>query len=67
MPAPKELHTKANPVFNEDVHAAQDYLDSMVAAEEDYSQEELQAVRDSVEAIRRGEMTLSEFQDKYGS
>ena len=66
MPAPRPLHSKANPIFNEDVHAAQDYLDSMVAAEEDYSQEELQAVRDSVEAIRRGEMTLAEFQEKYG-
>lgn len=66
MPAPRPLHSKANPVFNEDVHAAQDYLDSMVAAEEDYSQEELQEVRDAVEAIRRGEMTLAEFQEKYG-
>lgn len=66
MPAPKPLHRKANAVSNDDVHAAEDYLDSMLSAEEDFSQEEVRSVQESVDAIRRGEMTLAEFEEKHG-
>jgi hypothetical protein len=64
MPAPRPLHRRANE--DEAVYAAEDYLNSVLAAEEDYSREEIQAVRDSVESIRRGEMSLAEFEEKYG-
>ena len=66
MPAPKPLHRKANAASNDDVHAAEDYLASILSSEEDFSQEEVQSIRESVEAIRRGEMTLAEFEEKHG-
>lgn len=66
MPAPKPLHRPANPVTDSDVHAAEDYLAALLSAEEELSQEEVESVRQSVEAIRRGEMTLAEFEEKHG-
>jgi hypothetical protein len=64
MPEPRRLHRKAN--ADEAVYAAEDYLNSIMAEEENFSREEIEAVRDSVESVRRGEMTLAEFEEKYG-
>lgn len=66
MPAPKPLHRKADAASNNDVHVAEDYLASILSSEEEFSQEEVQSIRESVEAIRRGEMTLAEFEEKHG-
>lgn len=65
MTVPKRVR-KAGVGSDSDVHAAQNYLDSLLASEDDLSSEDVQAIRDSVDAVRRGEMTLAEFEEKYG-
>ncbi len=49
-----------------DVHAAQRYLESLLDSDEPLSPGEIEEVRDSVESVRRGEMTLAEFERKHG-
>jgi len=67
MAAPKPLHSKPRAAANPDVHAAEDYLDQLLSSEDDeLSPDEVDSMRESVEAIRRGEMTLAEFENKYG-
>ena len=67
MAAPKTLHRKAGAGTKHDVHAAQEYLDQMLASEPgNLSPDEIDSLRDSVEAIRRGDMTLADFETKYG-
>lgn len=66
MPAPKPLRRQAKPSGNDDLYVAEDYLASMLSSEEELTQEEVESIRESVEAIRRGEMTLAEFEEKHG-
>ncbi len=67
MAAPKPLHRKAATGTAHDVHAAEEYLDQMLASEQgNLSPDEIDSLHDSVEAIRRGEMTLADFEQKYG-
>jgi len=49
-----------------DVLAAEQYLESFLDSQEAPTLEEVSAIRSSIEAIRRGEMTLAEFESKYG-
>jgi hypothetical protein len=54
-------------LYGVDVRAAEEYLDQALASEEDnLSPDEIDSLRDSVEAIRQGRMTLEEFERKYG-
>jgi hypothetical protein len=62
MPAPKP---QSRLVSENDIRAAQNYLDSVSASEDEVSAEEIDAIRDSVEAIRQGRMTLAEFERKH--
>ena len=49
-----------------DVHAAQRYLESLLDSDEPLAPGEIEAIQDSIEAIRRGKMTLGEFERKHG-
>lgn len=66
MGAPKPLVRKAGAGSTHEVQAAEDYLDALLASEEDVSADEVRSIRESVDAIRRGEMTLAEFEEKHG-
>ena len=67
MAAEKPLYRKAGAGATHDVRAAEEYLDQALASEEDnLSPDEIDSLRDSVEAIRQGRMTLEEFERKYG-
>ena len=67
MAAAKPLHRKAAAGETHEIRAAEEYLDRMLASEEgNLSPDEIDSLRDSVEAIRRGEMTLAEFERNYG-
>ena len=67
MAAEKPLYRKAGAGSSHDVRAAEEYLDQALASEEDnLSPDEIDSLRDSVEAIRQGRMTLEEFERKYG-
>lgn len=67
MAAEKPLYRQAGAGATHDVRAAEEYLDRMLAAEEDsLSPDEIDSLRDNVEAIRQGRMTLEEFERKYG-
>ena len=67
MAAPKTLRTKPRAPANPDVHAAEDYVDQLLSSEEgNLSPDDVDSMRESVEAIRRGEMTLADFEEKYG-
>ncbi len=62
MPAPKP---QRQPASESDVRAAQNYLDSISSSEDEVSAEEIDSIRESVEAIRQGRMTLAEFERKH--
>lgn len=65
MPAPKPVPRKGASAPSEaDLHAAQRYLDLM-SEDETLSPDEIRAIRKSIDAMRRGEMTLAEFEEKY--
>jgi len=49
-----------------DLHAAQRYLESLLDSDEPLSPGEKESIQDSIEAVRRGEMTLDEFERKHG-
>ncbi len=49
-----------------DVHAAQRYLESLLDSDEPLSPGEIEEIQDSIAAIRRGEMTLEQFERKHG-
>jgi hypothetical protein len=49
-----------------DLHAAQRYLESLLDSDEPLSPGEIEEIQDSIEAIRRGNMTLAEFERKHG-
>ena len=48
-----------------DVLAAERYLESLLDSEEAPTAEEVAAIRNSIDAVRRGEITLAEFEAKY--
>jgi hypothetical protein len=50
-----------------DVHAAQRYLESLLDSDEPLLPGEIEEIQESIAAIRRGEMTLEEFERKHGA
>ncbi len=60
MTARKELLPES------DLHAAQRYLESLLDSDEPLSPGEIEKIQDSIEAIRRGRMTLADFERKHG-
>lgn len=65
MPAPKPVPRKGAKASEADLYAAQRYLDLM-SEDNTLSPEEVRAVQNNIDEIRRGEMTLAEFEAKYG-
>ena len=49
-----------------DLHAAQRYLESLLDSDEPLSPGEVEEIQGSIEAIRRGDMTLDDFERKHG-
>ncbi len=49
-----------------DLHAAQRYLESLLDSDEPLSPGEIEEIQDSIESIRRGNMTLADFERKHG-
>jgi len=49
-----------------DLHAAQRYLESLLDSDEPLSPGEIEEIQDSIEGIRRGDMTLADFERKHG-
>jgi hypothetical protein len=49
------------------VHAAERYLESLLDQEGPLPPSELDAIQESIDSIRRGEMTLEEFENKHGN
>ena len=49
-----------------DLHAAQRYLESLLDSDEPLTPGEIEKVEESIEAIRRGDMTLTDFERKHG-
>ncbi|MGA2738829.1 MAG: hypothetical protein ABSG65_15440 [Bryobacteraceae bacterium] len=49
-----------------DLHAAQRYLESLLDSDEPLAPGEIEEIEDSIEGIRRGDMTLAEFERKHG-
>ena len=66
MPAPKPIPRKGGNASEADLYAAQRYLDLM-SEDNTLSPEEVRAIRSSIDAMRRGEMTLAEFEDEVRS
>lgn len=67
MAAPKPQHGKPGAGAPHEIRAAEEYVDQMLSSEEgNLSPDEIDSLHDSVAAIRRGEMTLAEFEQKYG-
>lgn len=64
MPAPKPVPRKGGTASDADLYAAQRYLDLM-SEDNTLSLDEVRAIQQSIDAIRRGEMTLAEFEEKY--
>jgi len=52
--------------LDSDLHTAERYLESLLDSDEPLSPGEIEEVETSVEAIRRGDMTLTEFERKHG-
>jgi len=59
--------TVRNVLPDRDLHAAERYLESLLDSEEPLSPGELETIEQSIAAIRRGEMTLAEFDRKHGA
>ncbi len=49
-----------------DLHAAQRYLESLLDSDEPLSPGEIEEIQESIEGIRRGNMTLADFERKHG-
>jgi hypothetical protein len=66
MLSPKLTPRKSVP--DSEVHKAQRYLDSLLADQDEnaLSPEEIDDIRQSIEGIRRGDLTVEEFERKYG-
>ena len=50
-----------------DLHSAQRYLETLLDSDEPLSPGEIEEIQESVEAIRRGDMTLADFERKHGA
>lgn len=50
-----------------DLHAAQRYLESLLDSDEPLSPGEIEEIQESIEGIRRGDMTLTDFERKHGA
>lgn len=50
-----------------DLHAAERYLESLLDSDEPLSPGERETIQESIEGIRRGEMTLADFERKHGA
>jgi hypothetical protein len=48
------------------LHAAQRYLESLLDSDDPLSPGEIEEIQDSIEGIRRGDMTLTDFEHKHG-
>ena len=48
-----------------DVHAAERYLESLLDSDEPLRPGEIESIQESIAAIRRGEMTLEQFEQKH--
>jgi hypothetical protein len=48
------------------LHAAQRYLESLLDSDEPLAPGEIEEIQDSIEGIRRGDMTLADFEHKHG-
>lgn len=57
---------KAEGLPARDLHAAERYLESLLDSDEPLSPGEVEEIQDSIEGIRRGEMTLADFERKHG-
>jgi hypothetical protein len=60
------MTTKKEVLPESDVHAAQRYLESLLDSDEPLSPGEIEEIQESIAAIRRGEMTLQQFERKHG-
>ncbi|HTQ53481.1 MAG TPA: hypothetical protein VMI94_03410 [Bryobacteraceae bacterium] len=49
-----------------DLHAAERYLESLLDSDEPLAPGEIEEIQESIEAIRRGEMTVTDFERKHG-
>lgn len=49
-----------------DLHSAERYLESLLDSDEPLAPGEIEEIQGSIENIRRGEMTLAEFERKHG-
>jgi hypothetical protein len=67
MAAQKPLHRKAGVGASHELRTAEEYLDQALASEDgEISPDEIDSLRESVQAIRDGRMTLEEFERKHG-
>ena len=64
MTAKAKMKSEVRPAS--DLHAAQRYLESLLDSDQPLSPGEIEEIQDSIEAIRRGDMTLSDFERKHG-
>jgi hypothetical protein len=49
-----------------DLHGAQRYLESLLDSDEPLSPGEIEEIQESIDGIRRGDMTLADFERKHG-
>lgn len=49
-----------------DLHAAERYLETLLDSDEPLAPGEIEEIQDSIAAIRRGDMTLADFERKHG-
>ncbi len=64
MTAKAKMSTAALPA--QDLHAAQRYLESLLDSDEPLAPGEIEEIQDSIDGIRRGDMTLADFERKHG-
>jgi len=60
------MPAKSARVQETDLHAAQRYLESLLDSDEPLSPGEIERIQESLESIRSGRMTLSDFERKHG-
>jgi len=49
-----------------ELHSAQRYLESLLDSDEPLSPGEIEEIQASIERVRRGDMTLAEFERRHG-
>lgn len=60
------MTTRNDVLPDSDLHTAERYLESLLDSDEPLSPGEIEEIQDSIAAIRRREMTLSDFERKHG-